>query len=284
MKIKRHLKPIFIIALTAFWGTIYNQIDITMLGFYSNDSVIGYYANAHKIILLAVSCCIAVTTVFMPRLSFYYENDREALSDLINFGVKLLFFIVLPASIGLWLISSDLVVVLFGESFEPAGLTVALFSPMLLIRPLGDLLCYQLLISAGREQKRFYTSLLACIVNIALNIVLIPIWKQNGAAVASVIAEIIVNGLLFREVAKIVKINMDIKYYLKLILASVTLMLILLAISQMVDARLSRLILSILLGGCSYFLANFILKNDVVLIILNKLIKTNRKCVRGELK
>lgn len=270
---KKHLKPLFVLAIAAFLGNIYNKVDVTMLGMMSNDAIVGYYSNAHKIILIAVSCCIAVTTVFMPRLSYYYENDRLALNQLINFGIKLLITIVVPATIVLFILASDVVVLLYGQAFAPAGETLSIFAPMLLVRPIGDLLCYQLLISAGKEQKRIYTSFVATVVNIILNYMFIPQLQQNGAAVASVVSEIVVNGLLLKEVLKITKIKIERNFVFKVLIATGVMIACIIGIKQVFHNKINILILSTVVGGGLYLLTNIKLKNEVILDLINRIRK-----------
>lgn len=263
--IRKHIRPLLVLALIAFLGNIYNKVDVTMLGAMASDATVGYYSNAHKIILIVVSCCIAVTTVFMPRLSYYYENDRCALNRLVNFGTKLLVAIVIPATVGLALLATDAMVFLYGKAFAPAGETLAIFAPMLLIRPIGDLLCYQLLISAGKEKKRIFTSFIATVVNVALNFLLIPKWGQNGAAVASVISEFVVNGLLMVEVLKITYIKVDMRFILQTLVATIVMMVGILGVKNVFHTELITILWSVLFGSFLYIIMGFVLKNEIVI-------------------
>lgn len=262
--IRRHIKTMGILFISACLGSIYNKIDVTMLGAMVCDAAVGYYTNAHKIILIVVSCCVAVTTVFMPRLSYYYDRDRDALYKLIDFGTKLLFVIVIPATVGVILLASEVVVFLFGQAFAPSGNTLAIFAPMLLIRPIGDLLCYQLLISAGKEKKRIYASVLATILNIFLNCLFIPIWKQNGAAIASVIAEVLVNGLLLKDVHKIIQIKLERKFIFKTLIATLVMSVGILTIKKVLCGNFVVFFGSVVVGGILYCLVGYFIKNEII--------------------
>lgn len=273
IRLKKHIRPLLVLTIASFLGNIYNKVDVTMLGMMSGNAVVGYYSNAHKIILILVSCCIAVTTVFMPRLSYYYENDPVALNKLLNFGIKLLIVIVVPATVGLALLASDAMVVLYGEAFRPAGETLALFAPMLLIRPIGDLLCYQLLISVGKEQKRIYTSFIATVVNIVLNYLLIPQWQQNGAAVASVVSEVIMNGMLLTDVMRSAEIKIEKQFLLKTIIATCVMVVGLFTIKSVFQHEMQIMLCSVLIGGELYFLMSVILKNEVIVDLLSQVKK-----------
>lgn len=263
----RHMRPLFILGITIFLGTLYNNIDVTILGIMMGDSVVGYYSNAHKIILILVSCCIATTTVFMPRLSYYYEHDKVALYRLVNVGCKFLIVIVVPATIGVALLSEDLIILLYGTSFLPAGITLSLFAPMLLIRPVGDLLCYQLLISAGEEKKRFYASIVAIIVNILLNVLLIPLYKQNGAAVASVITEFVINGLLLKVACGIVQIHLERRFWYSVLIPSIVMLLTVLMLKHFLQNGFVFVMCSTFLGGILYIAVGMLLKNCILIQI-----------------
>lgn len=273
LNIRKHISSLLILGIVTFLGNIYNKVDITMLGIMTNDAVVGYYSNAHKIILIAVSCCIAVTTVFMPRLSYYFQEDKRALNSLVNSGLKFLIFIIVPATIGVAMLASEVMVIFYGESFAPAGKTLSLFAPILLICPIGDLLCYQLLISAGKEKKRIYTSFWATVVNISLNAILIPKWQQNGAVVASIISEIIVNGLLLPDILRIVKIDIELKYIGKVVVAAAIMLAGILGLKRIVGGRLAYVLYASLFGMFLYFGTSVILKNEILKMICDRIRK-----------
>lgn len=220
LNLKQHMRPLIVLTAAVFLGSIYNKIDITMLGMMSTDAVVGYYSNANKIIVMILTGCQAVSAAFMPRLSYLYTKDKKALEELIEFGCKILVFITIPATIGVYLLAPNATVVLYGESFAPAGITLQVFTPLIIIRTLGDLLCYQLLISIGQENKRLPAYVVAASANVILNYLLIPHWGQNGAAVASVISEFLVNGIQLLVTIKIINIHINPKYICSVLLSA----------------------------------------------------------------
>lgn len=273
ISLKKHIKPLLILGITAFLGSVYNKVDVTMLGIMADDATVGFYSNAHRLILVAVSCCNAVTTVFMPRLSYYYQEDRKALNDLVNLGLKILIFIIVPATIGVALLAPDLIVCLYGKSFEPAGVTLALFAPLLLICPLGDLLCYQLLISVGKEKKRIYTSFFAALANVGLNALLIPMWQQNGAVIASVVSEVIINVLLLPEVLRAVRIDITPRYVAKVFGAAIVMLAAITPLKGIVEGEMACVLCCSLMGVFVYLLVGAFFKNEIVNMAYHRITK-----------
>ena len=266
LKLKRHLQPVLVLALASFLGTIYNRIDVTMLGIMADDAAVGYYTNAHKIVLLAASCCTAISTVFMPRLSYYYTNDKAALRRLVHSGTQILLTLSVPAAVGLALVAEDAILLLYGESFRPAGMTLAIFSPLLVILSVGDLLCYQLLISAGQEKKRVYASAMAAVVNVALNAAWIPRWQQNGAALASVLSEMLVNGLLLYFAYRVVNVRLQAAFAAKIAGATIGMAGVVLVTERLIPSLAVSVPCSVAVGLAVYLLLSCTLKNEVVLL------------------
>lgn len=270
LKIKKHIKPIIFLAITIFLGTIYSKLDITMLGLMSTESNIGYYSNANKIILMLLTGCQAVSASFLPRLSYLFHKNKSAFDNLINTGLEIILFIVVPATTGLLILAKKIVIVLYGEAFLPASVCLQIFAPLLIIRPVGDLLCYQLLISMNMEKKRIPAYVIATIANFLMNFFLIPYMKEDGAALASLISELLVNGIQLRIVTKLIKISIRKKYVFKVFFSSVLMGLIVsLATIFSGDSAIS-ILFTTLLGILIYILINIILKNEIIQIGLSR--------------
>lgn len=211
MNLRQHLQPVFFLAITIFLSTIYSKVDTTMLGVISGDEAVGHYTYAHKIVNIAVALCTSICTTFLPRLSYYYENDRDAFKKLLNKGVQILSFVVFPMMIGVLILAPTVVVLLFGEAFMPTANTLRIFTGLMIVLPFGNLLCYQVLIVAKKEKIMIPVYAVAAVTNVLLNLLLIRRFAQDGAAVASVIAEAVLNGIEVTIVLKMLKIKLDLR-------------------------------------------------------------------------
>ena len=89
----------------------------------------------------------------------------------------------------LFVLAPSLIRVLCGDSYEPAIITLQVISPIVLIIALSNVVGIQVLYPQGKENIVIMSTLVGAIVNFTLNLVLIPQYAQNGAAIATVIAE-----------------------------------------------------------------------------------------------
>ena len=247
----------------------------------ATEASVGYYSNAHKIILILVSCCQAISVVFLPRLSYYYKNDKKRLDLLVSKGIDVLLSISMPALMGVVLLAQNVIVLLYGNNFAPAGVTLAVFAPLIIIRPLGDLLCYQLLICSGNEEKRIPAYIAASILNIELNACLIPRIGENGAAIASVITELFVNTIQLHYTIRIVKLKIDTTHILKTATATLIMSAGVLLVKALNVGQMFTIVISVFLGMLLYFSVLVLLKDtfatDAKNFVFQYLSKSSKK-------
>lgn len=270
-KLQPHIRPLMYLAVALFLGSIYSKIDTTMLGIMTGDNNVGYYTYAYKIINAVVSGCTAITTVFLPRLSYEYANNRRKFNEYINFGTKVLSFLVFPITIGVFMLAQNIVILFFGADFLPAAKTIRFFCPIIIIKSFGDLLCYQTIISTGNEKQRIVASAWGSVVNIILNYILIQAIAQDGAAIASVISELIYNSYLFFKVKKLIKFHGN-KKAIGQALISTAIMAIAIYIIKLFELGSGlTCLLSIVIGIAVYFEINKLFHNEIYVMAISRL-------------
>lgn len=97
--------------------------------------------------------------------------------------------------------------------FLPCILTLKIFAPFVLISTVGNLYGTQLLMTFDEEKILFITVSVGALLNMSLNLFLIPKMEQNGATIASVVTEAIVLCLQIYFVNKQVKLKCRIAFF-----------------------------------------------------------------------
>lgn len=279
LEFKRHIRPLLILGLSIFLSTIYSKIDITMMGSMSTDSAIGLYSNAHKIVEIIKTITVSISTVFLPRLSLFYSKNKDKFYELISFGTKIISLFAFPMTIGAFVLAPQIIIVMFGDSFSPAIVTMRIFSLLIIIKSFGDLLCYQLVIATGNEFKSLPAYIIATTANIILNLILIPYLAQNGACIASVVTELIVCGIQFFSMKKFLKFKMPIICILKDIVSSIVMGLSIFLILNFtkISYTLLQLFLGFIIGCFVYLIMCLLLKNELVYVFIKRIRNRKRK-------
>ena len=259
----RHIRPNIILAITVFFSELYNKIDVTMLGLLSTEYSVGIYSNAHELTFYVISCSIAATGVFLPRISNVIKKDREEATQIVNKGLQMLIFVCIPLTFGLCALSKQAILLLYGESFIDAATTINILAWLIIIRGIGDLVCYQLQIAAGLEKMRVPASFLTALLNITMNWLLIPTFKENGAAIASVASELFVNGFIYIRMKKVLPFSIHKADVCKTLIASIVMYAAIYGVN-LLDYSLFPSVCISVVGGMIIFLGvNLILKNRV---------------------
>ena len=263
-EIKIHIKPLMILLAGIFLSTGYSMVDVTMLGSMGTEQAIGFYNNAHKAINIVVTACIAVSTAFLPRLSYYYAHDRKKLEKLVYFGGQVIAFCSIPVTVIIVMLAPDIMRVLFGAEFITASTALRLLAFLIIVKSFGDLFCYQLIMATENERKRLPAAAIATAANVLLNAIMIPMWQENGAAVASVISEIIVNGYQLLYLRKVIHIPISWKAIIQGILASAVMGCSVFVSMLFMQDSLLRCIVCSLIGGTVYLIVNMMMKNKMI--------------------
>ena len=188
--IKRHLKPIMIFFAITCAATIYTHVDTLMLGFLTSDIDVGYYDAAIRVKTILVSFITSLGTVLLPRSSYYVNQglmdefwriSKKALNFIILFATPILVFFILYADNTIYLLS--------GKAYTESILPMQILMPTLLFIGLTNILGIQILVPTDREQKVLFSVIIGAIVDVIINIVLIPKLASSGAAIGTVVAE-----------------------------------------------------------------------------------------------
>lgn len=264
-----HIKALLFLSISLFFSSIYSRVDVTMLGLMSTETSVGIYSNGHKVINIVITACTAITSVFLPRMSYLYREDKESFMQLLNKGIRIIALITIPACFGLMLLSQDAILLLYGDSFRAAGPVLQIFSLLIPVKGFGDLLCYQTVISIGKEKSLAPASGAAMLVNVILNLLMIPVLGEIGATIASVCSEITINSLMLLYVRKQVNFHIHGKELVK-ILVSTGAMCIIVGIVKF--CRLSSLLtctVGLIIGVTVYILINILLGNELILDLVH---------------
>ena len=268
---KQHLIPVLVTAVSIVLASIYSRIDVTMLGIMCTETDVGLYTVAHKSVDMIITVCVAMLSVFLPRLSACYAANRKQFSQLLDLGVRLLLFFAVPIFAGVFILAPDVIPMLFGTSFVQASLTLRIFSVLLIVKTFGHLLCYQLVIITGNEKKRLPAYFAAAVANVVLNAVLIPEMGCNGAALASVVSELIVNGWQVISMKRIVEIPFSKAAFLQSIFSTAAMCAGIMCCYAATNHPWIRIVGSIVSGVVVYVITNYFLKNRIVVEVWNQI-------------
>ncbi len=269
---KRHLKPILIIFAMSCAATIYTNMDVTLLGFLTTDTQVGYYNSAIKIKTLLVSVVTALGAVLLPRSSFYIEKgDMRSFRELTQKALSFVFVIGIPLVTYFILFAEQAIVFLSGNLFLPAVLPMQIMMPTVLLIGITNVVGMQMLIPLGKEKLVLYSTLLGAAVDLCVNFIAIPLFGTSGAALACLLAE---TSVLICQVVMSAKISSgmfsEVSIF-KIMAGTVIGVACSLWVVTLESGLFLTLALSALLFFCAYGLMLILLKEKMVIKVLGQI-------------
>ncbi|WP_010629057.1 flippase [Halomonas sp. KM-1] len=174
---------------------VYMRIDQIMLGQMIGDEAVGIYTAATRISEVWYFIPVAIVASVYPALMEGNQLGRryylKRLQTTCDFMVLLAFAVAVPMTI----LSSWAVVLLFGPGYHEAGPVLAIHIWASVFVFLG-LATHKGFLVENLQRLSLYRTLLGAVINVFLNLVLIPRYGVLGAAVATVCAQALPSLLL----------------------------------------------------------------------------------------
>lgn len=213
IKIKRHLKPVFVILIAAVSVNIYSLLDSFLIGYLVGDKYLGYYSVANKLIRYSIAFIVMIGTVTLPRLSMLWGVDNEKYYILLRDTFNYLMLFSIPMVGFFILFSKNLIFLMAGSDFEEAQLTLQILAPLCLIVTLAYYFGYLVLYTQSKDKLYTITVIISAIVSVIMNFFMIKRWNQDGAAFTQVFVEFlaVVVMILFikKEIIKMKILNFN---------------------------------------------------------------------------
>lgn len=188
-----HMKPIFRFFAMSAATSVYTNLDVVMLQFMQGNTEVGYYNAAIKVKTILVTLITSLGTVLLPRLSYYVK--KEKIHDFYRMISKAVNFVViagLPVTIYFMLFAGESIQFLAGKGYDGAVAPMVILMPTVLLIGLSNITGIQILTPQNLEQKVLNSILCGAVVDFLLNLLLIPKMASQGAALATMIAEVVV--------------------------------------------------------------------------------------------
>ena len=209
--IRKHIKPNLILFIPVIAISLYKMIDKVMLGIMCNVSEVGYYENAEKITNVPMTIITALGTVMLPRISnIIAKGEKNKINDYIEKSSYFVLFLSFAMCGGLVAIGYDFAPLYFGIEFQKTGILIMLLSLTFPFLSFANVLRTQYLIPNERDKGYIISVSLGAIINLILNLILIPKYSSVGACFSTIAAEATV--AIYQTIS--VRNELDIKKYL----------------------------------------------------------------------
>lgn len=185
------IKESFPIAASIVLNLIYFKIDTIMLSVMKTPHDVGIYGVAYKLLEILIVFPAMFTGTMLPVFSRLKNEDFSKFKVLVQKSLNLLILAAVPIVIGGYLLAKPLIVLISGPDFLPSvgALKILIIATGIIF--IGNLFGY-LIVSVGIQKKMVKVYFLGALLNVILNLALIPNFSYIGASIATLITEFLV--------------------------------------------------------------------------------------------
>lgn len=267
-----HFKPLFYFFITSTLTSIFVFFDTIMLGWMTDDTAVGYYSTAIKIVKLSLLFILTVNAVLFPRISFLTSGGSEQIpiiKNLLRQSVNFIFFLSMPALIYFLFIPAATIGVIAGNSFIPAFSAIQWLSLLPFLWGMNNTILFQVLIPFKKEKQVAGMIFFASVLNITANYFLIIKYQYTGPAIAALITEVFILITALIIARRTIAIPIDLKSISQIILASAFIIPVIVLVQQLSTSYFIIFIGALLFGALVYFmLLHFLFRNESLLSLL----------------
>jgi len=167
-------------------GVIYFHTDTVMLSVMKDETAVGFYQAAMRIAVTLEIIPGLLSSAMYPTISRTFIHSKKEAGYMTERALRYMLLIGLPMAVGITLLSKEIILLIFGDKFISSILLLQILAWTVPSRYCCYILGTALSASDKQNLRAVAVGLSACL-NIGLNLILIPRYSYNGAAVASVI-------------------------------------------------------------------------------------------------
>lgn len=196
--IKYHLKEGWYVFISTIAINMYTTTNTFLLGLLTNNTLVGYYSIAEKIILAMNGLINPISQALYPYISRTVKKEEETKSiDFIRKITKIMALIGVILSIALFIFAKPVILLLFGDTYQNSIIILQILSIIPLAVSLSTVFGIETMLTFN--YKKAFTSIVMIggILDIILGIILITLMKEIGIAISFVVTETFITIAMF---------------------------------------------------------------------------------------
>ena len=207
--------------VTGVLGAALAWTDTIFIGIFKSDADVGVYNAAYIIASALMIFWFSFGDIFYPIISeLYSKKAKDSIRKTFEAASRWIFIISFPIFLVVLVFSSTVISLLFGQDYQKASMPLSILIVGYFLITLFGLAEHGLIAFKKTKFLGIVTSI-GFFVNVALNIILIPLYGIAGAAIATTFSISVVTLFKLVYFKRILKFNFDKMLYLKFVCAGI---------------------------------------------------------------
>jgi O-antigen/teichoic acid export membrane protein len=254
----QHLKPLFLLFLTIFSISVYLHFDTVLLGILADNESVGYYSAPLKLVKIIIAVLAAITAAMFPKMVQYFEQgDLVQFEKMLKQSFELVICIGIPTAVLVYILAPEIIYILFGSSFELAVTPLQITAPLILIVSLSTIFGFQILSVHSKDSAILKSAIVGMLFSLIASFLLIPKFKQDGAAYIILCTELLVLSFFIFYSTKVIQLKNTKALIAREIIFAIPYFILPYLVALIVTAAVPKLILVLFCAFIWFVLVHF---------------------------
>lgn len=260
----RHLKEVLVYFVPTIAASIYSILDKSVINWITrSEAENGYYEQAYKILMVINTFVHSLETVSAPRMSNLFANGTgKEFDERLNKSLKIMLMIAMPCAFGIAAVAPTLVPLFFGTGYEKVICILYIFMPLVVVLGFSVYVDGLYLVPSGQRGRSAVAVCIGAGLNLGLNVVLVIKWKSVGAAVATLVTEMVVTGIMLYLSKQVIKWGEILISMVRYGVAGGLMFIVVKGISLIPLSMFWELVVQVASGVCLYVIFLIILQDE----------------------
>lgn len=187
---RQYLWKTFPVGISQIINSVGVRIDIILLGIWEASETVAIFSGPYRIVDAAGLVSVALVTALFPVMARQAKVGNPALVNLVSRSIKGMVLIAAPLSIGLVLLAQPAIAFVLGSKYAESQPILMLLALIIIPVYLNRLFSF-VLISIDRQGESAAISTISLLLNILVDLLLIPSIGLWGACLGAVSFELV---------------------------------------------------------------------------------------------
>ncbi len=188
--------------LASVFGVLLVNIDTVMIGWFYDASRVGFYSAAQKPIAFLYLLPAFIVGGLFPALARLTQKSMAEFTRVLERGIATTTLIAYPITLGIVLTADQIVSIFYGNEYLPAALSMQVLALSVLVTFPVTVIIHAIF-AQNRQKEMVPIWVIGALVNVGLNLCLIPALGITGAAWASLITQVGTGVFMWRKLKQI---------------------------------------------------------------------------------
>ncbi|MDR1794431.1 MAG: polysaccharide biosynthesis C-terminal domain-containing protein [Erysipelotrichaceae bacterium] len=279
--VMKHFWPNVLLFFPQLASSVFSLINVSLLEKYSPQEV-QLYKQAQNFIRMFLLLITSIGQVVLARVANIYAKKEEAKTrELLEVVMLFAFFAAIPMIGGLCVVVPNFIPWFLPADFQPVTGLIIVASPMILFLSMTNVYGVQYMIPAGLMKQYVFSIICGIIVNLGLDLLLLPSYQSLGSTIANVCGEAVVLIVQMYLLKDKLKLKLDFMEIGRISLSAAIMIVAVYGFSQLLSWQGSsaRLLLQngaqALLGVGIYLTSMILLRSSFLKLVIDRLKRKN---------